>query len=130
MEKQSYELIHGLSKYYKTHVIAYEEENHKLVWFLNLRSKVEKMLEEHPNIKLIHLNDGSMGVASLWLQKYTNIPIIITIHGLDIVYPLGLFQQKLVPRLANYTEALPKSRLLLFKTEWTVVLLTFLMIHR
>lgn len=109
MEKQSYELINGLSYYYITHVIAYEEESYKVAWFINLRSKVRKMLKEHPNIKLIHLNDGSMGVLSLWLQKYTKIPIVITIHGLDIVYPLGYFQHKLVPRLTKYTASISVS---------------------
>ena len=109
MEKQSYELIHGLSYYYTTHVIAYKQESHIVAWFLSLRSKVIKMLKDHPNIKLIHLNDGSMGVISLWLQKYTKIPIVITIHGLDIVYPLGFFQHKLVPRLTKYTASISVS---------------------
>lgn len=106
MEKQSFELINGLSLYYKTYVIAYENRGEKALWFARLKAKIKKKLREHPNIKLIHLNDGSMGVACTWLQKYTQIPIVVTFHGLDVTMPLPFFQKRLIPKLQKYTGAI------------------------
>lgn len=106
MEKQSYELIAGLGKYYKTHVIAYQNSGNKTVWFTLLRAKIEAMLKAYPCISLIHLNDGSMGAACLWLQKSTGIPVVVTYHGLDITFPLAIYQRRIVPRLAQYAGAI------------------------
>lgn len=106
MEKQSYELIKGLSAYYIPHVIAYRGNENKIRWFIKLRSRVKAVLKENPNIKLIHLNDGTMGFASLWLQKLTRIPVVVTYHGLDITYPVDFFQNRLIPRLRKYHGAI------------------------
>jgi phosphatidylinositol alpha-1,6-mannosyltransferase len=110
MEKQSYELIQGLSSYYRVHIIAFEGKENKLLWFLKLKSRVKKLLKANPNIKLIHLNDGAMGVAVLWLQKITQIPVVVTYHGLDITYPLTFFQKKLIPKLIKYKGAVCVSK--------------------
>lgn len=106
MEKQSYELINGLHKYYNTHVIAYRNQGNKTGWFLQLRAKIKATLKAHPDIKLIHLNDGTMGAACLWLQKTTGIPVVVTYHGLDITFPLALYQRRIVPRLSKYAGAI------------------------
>ncbi len=106
MEKQSFELINGLSQYYKTHVIAYQNDGSKALWFATLKSKIQIVLKENPYIGLIHLNDGSMGAACLWLQKYTDIPVVVTYHGLDITFPMDIYQNKIVPKLANYGGAI------------------------
>ena len=106
MERQSYELTNGLKQYYKTHVIAYDDNSNKTLWFAKLRRRVKKFLKGHPNIKLIHLNDGGMGVACLWLQKLPHVPVIVTYHGLDITFPLGVYQQKIVPKLVEFAGAI------------------------
>lgn len=106
MEKQSFELINGLSRYYKTHIIAYKNEGNKLFWVANLKSKVQATLKKNPGIRLIHLNDASMGAACLWLQESTDIPVVVTYHGLDITFPLKVYQNRVVPRLTNYNGAI------------------------
>ena len=106
MEKQSYELINGLRKYYNTHVIAYQNNENKTRWFFLLRVKIKAALKAHPNIKLIHLNDGTMGAACLWLQKTTSIPVVVTYHGLDVTFPFALYQRRILPRLSKYAGAI------------------------
>lgn len=106
MENQSFELIKGLSKHYRTYVIAYEGQGNKVLWFFKLGWKVRHVLKKYPNIKLIHLNDGAMGISMLWLQKFTRIPVVVTYHGLDITYPLSLFQHLLVPQLSKFSGAI------------------------
>jgi len=39
MEKQSYELIKGLSAYYTTRLIAYQGNENKILWFIKLQIK-------------------------------------------------------------------------------------------
>lgn len=106
MEKQSYELIKGLSAHYETIVIAYKDEGNKALWFKNLKSEVQRTLKNHPDIKLIHLNDGLMGAFSIWLQNYIEIPVVVTYHGLDITFPSSLFQNKIIPKFSNYQGAI------------------------
>lgn len=110
MEQQSFELIKGLSNHYKTHVIAYKNGKSKIMWFRHLKSDIQTTLKENPNIKLIHLNDGAMGIACLWLKKNTNIPVIVTYHGLDITFPLDIFQHKLIPKLSEFDGAICVSQ--------------------
>ncbi len=101
MEKQSYELIAGLGKYYKTHVIAYQNSGNKTIWFTLLRAKIEAMLKAYPGISLIHLNDGSMGAASLWLQKSTPIPVVVTITASTSPFRLRSINAALYPGSLN-----------------------------
>lgn len=102
MQKQSLELITGISKDIKTHTLIYDNKSGRVKFFLTLRSRVSKILKENPGISLIHLNDGLMAVFSLPLLKLTNIPILATIHGLDIVMPGRFYQNRIVPKLRRF----------------------------
>jgi len=98
MEKQSYELIKGVSKNFKVHSIVYDNNSSKVKFLLTLKKKVQKILDENPGISVIHLNDGLMAIFAYKLKKITNIPIIATLHGLDIVFPSIIFQKIAVNR--------------------------------
>lgn len=110
MERQSFELIQGLKQHFEAHVIAYQGNGNKTIWFASLPWRIKSILKEHPGITLIHLNDASMGVACLWLQKAVSIPIVITCHGLDITFPMKLYQRHVIPRLSHYAGAICVSR--------------------
>ena len=56
------------------------------------------MLKQHPCIEIIHLNDGLMTAFALWLKKNYSLPVVATLHGLDIVFPLPYFQKTILPR--------------------------------
>ncbi len=59
MEKQSYELIHAISRHAIVHKLVYQkDEGGLLKFFWNLNSNIKNMLELHPGIQLIHFNDG------------------------------------------------------------------------
>lgn len=103
MEKFSFELVSQFeTKPIKIHKLIYNPTESKLMWFLLLRKRVKKLLAEHKNIKLIHLNDGLMSAFCLWLKKEHDVKVVATIHGLDIVFPLGIFQKKIVPQFNLY----------------------------
>ncbi len=110
MEKQSYELINGVSKYFKVHTIIWDNKSSIIKFLLSIPFKVKKMLKENPGISLIHLNDGLMAGFSLKLKRITTIPVTVTIHGLDIVFPSKLFQRFIVKRFKEFDAVIAVSK--------------------
>lgn len=103
MEKQSFELTTRMAEKHKVHLLAYKGEGLKLKWFLSLKKNVKSILSKHPEIEIIHLNDGLLGAACLWISKYTSIPVVVTYHGLDITFPAGIFQNRIVKKMHQYS---------------------------
>lgn len=103
MEKQCYELVTTAEKEHQVHkVLLNKEEENVVQFFWRLKSRVKKILREHPSIEIIHLNDGLMGYFGLWLKDYTSIPVVVTFHGLDIVFPNPSFQKNIVPKFKAF----------------------------
>jgi glycosyltransferase involved in cell wall biosynthesis len=102
MEKFSYELIGGISKKTTVYKIVYTGGESKVLWFYRLRRRVKNLLEIHPEINVIHLNDGLMAFMGRWIKKQYNLPVVVTLHGLDIVFPLAYFQHTIIPTLNVY----------------------------
>jgi glycosyltransferase involved in cell wall biosynthesis len=103
MEKQSYELINRMSQRHECIVLAHKGETSIVRFFYTLKSRVAAILNEYPDIEIIHLNDGLMA-AFFWLLgvKRLGKKVYITFHGLDVVFPLGLYQRWLLPKLQRY----------------------------
>jgi len=102
MEQQSYQLITGYEEKAKAHSIRFEGRESILMFFLRLRSRVKKMLETHPDITIIHLNDGLMAAFFILLRvNPEGRKLVVTLHGLDVVFPLSIYQKHLLPRIAT-----------------------------
>ena len=110
MEKQSFELTTRMTKNHKVHLHVYSGEGSKLKWFLSLKREVKAILKDNPQIELIHVNDGLMAAACLWLKKYTTIPVVATYHGLDITFPSTIFQNRIVKKMHGLDGAICVSR--------------------
>ena len=98
MEKFSYELYRSMQQNMPVHIIAYEGKSSRILWFLQLKKNIRTMLDLHPEINIIHLNDGLMVSFGLWIKKFTGRKVVATLHGLDIVFPLPYFQRKILPK--------------------------------
>lgn len=109
MEKQSYELITRLSKHAEVVSITYHGQTNKLLWILGLRRRVKRILQKHGDIDIIHLNDGLMATLCTWLKGYTDIPVTVTLHGLDITYPWAPYRKLVVPRLKQLDKIIAVS---------------------
>lgn len=109
MEKQSYELITGLAQHAQVITVVYSGQVNKLRWFMGLKREVKRVLAEHADIDIIHLNDGLMATACTWLKSYTDIPITVTLHGLDITYPWPPYRKIVVPRLQQLDKVIAVS---------------------
>lgn len=110
MEKQSYELINGVAKSHRVHSIVYDNKTSRVKFLLSLKSKVKKILEENPDISVIHLNDGLMAFFAYPIKKITDKPILVTLHGLDIVFPNKLFQKVVIKRFKKLDGVIAVSR--------------------
>lgn len=98
MEKQSYELINGVARSYKVHTLIYDNKSSRVKFLLTVPLRVKRILRENPNISIIHLNDGLMGFCGTWIKRITSVPVLMTLHGLDIVMPSQLYQRHMVDR--------------------------------
>ncbi|UIR55358.1 glycosyltransferase family 4 protein [Sphingobacterium sp. SRCM116780] len=110
MEKQSFELIENMEAYTTVHKIVYKADESILKFFFLLNRRIRAMLKKHPNIKLIHFNDGLLATFSLYHHGYDQLKKVVTIHGLDIVFPLGYFQRKIIPKLNRFDKIIAVSR--------------------
>ncbi|MBN2042025.1 MAG: glycosyltransferase family 4 protein [Spirochaetes bacterium] len=110
MEKQSYELIKRMSEHYDVKTIIYDGSMGRVKFFLSLMDNVRRLLKENPDISFIHLNDGLMGVMGLFIKKITNIPVLVTLHGLDVVFPNKLYQKHIVKKFRRFDGIIPVSR--------------------
>lgn len=103
MEKQCYELVSRIEKRHTVHKLILNKEDEGVVsFFYKVRKRAKQILKANPKIDLIYLNDGLMGFFSLWLKSYTSIPVVITFHGLDLVFPNTYFQNKVIPKFRYF----------------------------
>lgn len=109
METQSFHIAKGLKKDHDVTEIIFKGETNRLTYFLALRKKVKKALDEH-NFDLIHLNDGLMAFILSWLPSYTQTPIVVTFHGLDLIFPQEKYQKKLTQYQAPHCYAICVSQ--------------------
>jgi phosphatidylinositol alpha-1,6-mannosyltransferase len=110
MEKQSYELITGVAKTHKVHSLVFDNTSSKIKFLLSLKSRVDAILKENPDISVIHLNDGLMALFAFPIKKITDKPMLVTLHGLDIVFPNKLFQKIVVKRFKQLDGVIAVSR--------------------
>ncbi|MBC7884172.1 MAG: glycosyltransferase family 4 protein [Saprospiraceae bacterium] len=103
MENQSFQLINGYKNIYGSYDIIYTGKEHIALFFLKLKFRVKKMLRQHPDIKIIHLNDGLMGAFFSMLRvNAQGRKVVVTLHGLEVVFPLSVYQKKILPKLMTF----------------------------
>ncbi|MFY0598806.1 MAG: glycosyltransferase family 4 protein [Cyclobacteriaceae bacterium] len=102
MQKHCFELVEGLSKKVKVHRLIQTAGGSKLRFFLTVVKKAKRILKANPSINLIYVNDGLMAFVLSRLMKHTQVPMVATIHGLDVVFPMNFYQKWVRTKLAKY----------------------------
>lgn len=102
MEKQSYELIEGMRAYATVRKIVYTREESYFQFFRKLNGRILSMIHRYPKIGIIHFNDGLIAAISLWHVGYSHLRRVVTLHGLDVVFPLKIYQRLILPRFNKY----------------------------
>lgn len=109
MEKQSFELINGLKQFTKVCSIVYDGTESRIKFFVSLRKRIRKVCKQHPNISLIHFNDGLMATACLHIKTPSHIKRVVTAHGLDIVFPNIIYQKFILPQFNKFDSIIAVS---------------------
>lgn len=110
MEKQSYELIEGMRAYATVRRIVYTGEESYFQFFRKLNGRILAMVHRYPKIDVIHFNDGLIAAVSLWHVGYSHLRRVVTLHGLDVVFPLKFYQRFILPRFNQYDHIIAVSK--------------------
>src|SRR5690606_29040963 len=110
MEKQSYELIEGMHAHVVVRKIVYTGKESYFHFFRKLNGRILAMVHRYPNIRVVHFNDGLIAALSLWHVGYDHLRRVVTLHGLDVVFPLGLYQRFILPRFNRYDRVVAVSQ--------------------
>jgi glycosyltransferase involved in cell wall biosynthesis len=102
MEKQSFELITGMARLQPTYSIILAEGQNRLTFFWTLERRINAMLAAHPDITCVHFNDALIGAVALRHKSYLHIKRCVTVHGLDVVFPNGIYQKRIFPKFSQF----------------------------
>lgn len=95
MQKQSYELITGFQQRHQVHKIVIKPNENRFRFFATLKKRVQHMMNTYPTISIVHCNDGVCGYFCRFIKSKYNVPVLITFHGLDLLWPLPLYRRLL-----------------------------------
>ena len=101
MQKQCLELVKGLKKYDNVHKIIYKEGSSKILFLLLSPFRVLNYLRQNPNIDIVYANDGLMAFFLNPIVSWIKPPFVVTLHGLDVVFPFWLYQRWLSRSLSK-----------------------------
>ncbi len=92
MQKQCYELVEGLKRNHTVHTLIHKDGTSKFLFLLRASFEARAMLSSR-DVQLIYANDGLMAFFLTPLFWMTKVPIVVTAHGLDVVFPLKIYQR-------------------------------------
>lgn len=110
MEKQSFELINNVALYLKVHTIVYDKKESILTFFFHLNRRILSKINDNPRIKLIHFNDGLIAAVASFHKGYDHLKRVVTLHGLDVVFPFPYFQSRIIPRFNVFDRIITVSQ--------------------
>ncbi len=110
MEKVSYELTGHISRLVTTHIIANRRGRKFLPFFMPYALFRALYLIVRYKIQVIHLSDGFMSIIGAAIKFFYKIPIAVTVHGLDVIYPNPLYQRLIPKCLAKLDKVICISR--------------------
>jgi glycosyltransferase involved in cell wall biosynthesis len=97
MQKFSYDFAVHMRKLTRVEVVAWGRSNLALPIFLIYALFYASYLIKRRKIKLVHLGDGLLSPLGVVLKLLHQIPITVTVHGLDVTYPDRIYQW-VIPR--------------------------------
>jgi len=92
MQKQSFELINGLTKKTVVSPLIFDNSYPKFLFLFLVIPRIIIRCLKDPSINIIHANDGLMALVISPIMLFTKRKLAVTIHGLDVVFPFYLYQ--------------------------------------
>ena len=97
-----------------------------LKWF-KYQKYMKQLFREHPEYKIIHCQNESMGFPALYAAKHANIPVRIshshnTVTRLDFKWPIKVIYKRLIPKVATHRVACSKAAgEFFFKNNYSII---------
>ena len=101
MENHCYELYNGISGKIDTVMMRLPDGASRVWWLLTLAKRIKRTLQSDNAITHVYFHDGLSGLCCRSIKKYSQVRTIVTFHGLDVVYPNGLYQKRIHDNLEN-----------------------------
>lgn len=109
MEKQSYELTQRMKQHAVVHLLCSEGSESKVRFFWLLKKRIREKLRQHPGISILHFNDGLAAAFCSGIDDFPGRIRTATLHGLDVVFPNGFFQRRILPRFNHFQSLIAVS---------------------
>ncbi len=110
MEKQSFELTQRMKQHATVHLLCCTSGESKVRFFWSLKKKIREKLQQHPGISILHFNDGLVAACCSGADDFPDRARVVTLHGLDVVFPSSFFQHKILPRFNNFQSIIAVSQ--------------------
>ena len=104
LETYSYHLIREFKKEHTVYKITLGRSKIHLIWFVPFSLFRSLYLVKKHGIQFIHLCDGVLSPVGILIKFISRRPVSVSVHGLDITYPL-LFYQILIPRCLSLMDS-------------------------
>lgn len=93
MQTHCFKLVQELRKEHAVHELIWKSNYPRVLFFLTAVIRALVKLRKHPKTKVIYMNDGLMALICTPLLFLTKVPLVVTIHGLDINFPSPWYQK-------------------------------------
>ncbi len=105
MENHCFHLFTGIEDKTDVTKMSLPEGSSRLLWLLTLSKRIRRYLKEHPDTTHVYFHDGLSALACRSIKKYSSVKTVVTFHGLDVVYPLGIYQKLMKQNISGNIDA-------------------------
>jgi phosphatidylinositol alpha-1,6-mannosyltransferase len=102
MQKLSQSLTVEVGRLASTATIAWGRSSLGLPWFLSYATyKSFRIIRTNPQIEVIHLGDSVLAPLGVLLKRLFRLPVVVTVHGLDVTFAQPSYQRTVPAALAR-----------------------------
>jgi glycosyltransferase involved in cell wall biosynthesis len=109
IQVQNKALVDGMARHARVHRLIWDGRSSLAAFLASVPLRVRRLLHEHPSIAAIHLCDGLMGIVGFAIRELTDVPVVLTVHGLDVVLPSRLYREQVVRRFDQFSAVVAVS---------------------
>lgn len=109
IQVQNKALVDGMERHARVHRLIWDGRSSLAAFLASVPLRVRRFVHAHPGIDAIHLCDGLMGIVGFAIRELTDVPIVLTVHGLDVVLPSRLYREQVVRRFDAFSAVVAVS---------------------
>ena len=110
IQAQNKALVDGVARHTRVHRLIWDRREPLLRFLASVPLRVAGLLRRHPDIGAIHLCDGLMGACAGPVKRFSDVPVVLTLHGLDVVIPIEAYRRHVVERFNAFDAIVAVSR--------------------